>query len=746
MVDNVELALRISADIKDVQRDVRTLRGEIKGLGRERGPRDVNAALAEMQRQGQRARSALSGLKGILATLGAALSFREIINATVRQEQAMRQLETRLRSTGGAVGYTADELAGMAAELQRTTTFGDEAIMEMQGVLLSFRRIQGPIFREATEAILDLSVGMGKDLQGAAVQVGKALEDPVKGVSALAESGVQLSEEQKKLIEGFVRMGDTASAQRIILRELQTQFGGSARAARDTLGGALTGLRNAFGDLLEAKGGVKESKEEIEKLIAILQDPRTAEAVDGIVSAVVRGLGKLVEFVAAVHFLTAGSSDEVEQLDQQVTKIDARIKQLREAAALPRAFRGVGTASGLRGEEKLFESEESILKRINALEAERTRLATRQMEILDERGRKLKEEQSTTVKQDTTGAPSKPSGPTKEEIDAANKAREALLGVNESLRQQIDAFDAADDFVLNYRLTMGDLSEEVARLGPEGQKLATSIIAQAQALEVLKTQKEADAEAERQRKKEIEEAERARQATEREGETLTARLRTAQEQYNVELARYKELLDAGAISEETFGRAQADAEKRREESKNKQDDANDDMTKRAEQAARSIESSFADFLFDPFDKGIEGMLTSFLTILRRMIAEAAAAQIIKAVMGAGGGAFAAGVFHEGGIVGEGGRTRSVSPALFVNAPRLHSGLRADEFPAILQRGEEVLAKDDARNSANGEGAGTRIINVIDPNLVQDYLSSAAGERVLVNVIQRNGGAIKQMLA
>jgi len=92
---------------------------------------------------------------------------------------------------------------------------------------------------------------MGTDLKSAAVQVGTALNDPILGVSALARSGIQFSEDQKKMIKSLVDTGKHAEAQRVILKELESQFGGAAKAGAQGLGGALSQLGNAFGDMLE---------------------------------------------------------------------------------------------------------------------------------------------------------------------------------------------------------------------------------------------------------------------------------------------------------------------------------------------------------------------------------------------------------------------------------------------------------------------------------------------------------------
>ncbi len=183
---------------------------------------------------------------------GAALmAVRRMISATKEQEAVVAQLNAALASTGGIAGKTADELQKTASALQRITTFGDESIMKMQSLLLTFTQIRGDKFDEASKAVLNLATRMGTDLNSAAIQVGKALNDPILGVTALARSGIQFSESQKEMIKSLVETNKLAEAQTIILKELEVQFGGSAEAARNTLGGALEGLSNAFGDLFE---------------------------------------------------------------------------------------------------------------------------------------------------------------------------------------------------------------------------------------------------------------------------------------------------------------------------------------------------------------------------------------------------------------------------------------------------------------------------------------------------------------
>lgn len=200
---------------------------------------------------------AFSALKAAIPFVGLAsviLIFKKIISVTAEQQKAEAQLNAVLKSTGQAAGLTAKELKTMASGLQSVTTFGDEAIIQAQSLLLTFTKIGSDVFPQATETILNMAEAMGTDLKSATIQVGKALNDPILGVTALRRVGVQLSASQEKLIKSFVKTGDIAKAQGIILGELETQFGGVARASAETLGGALSQLGNSAGDALETLG------------------------------------------------------------------------------------------------------------------------------------------------------------------------------------------------------------------------------------------------------------------------------------------------------------------------------------------------------------------------------------------------------------------------------------------------------------------------------------------------------------
>lgn len=204
----------------------------------------------------------------------------------------------------------------------------------------------------------------------------------------------------------------------------------------------------------------------------------------------------------------------------------------------------------------------------------------------------------------------------------------------------------------------------------------------------------------------------------------------------------------------------------------------DQLSVFAEQGARNMQTAFADFLFNPFEQGMDGMLKSFADTIKRMAANAAAAKIMEAlfgaagsgsgalggivgsIFGAGGAAAGAGsaagaiggsvAFHTGGLVGRGGTPKSAPAALFSGAPRMHTGgfLKSDEVPAILQTGEMVLSRKQV--AAMGSGSGGVQVNTTvtvngpnnNPNDMQKLggMINAKVREVIVNE-KRAGGLL-----
>ena len=236
-----------------------------------------------------------------------------LIVASNEQEIAERKLSQALTSTGRATEFSKHEMMSFASALQKTTTFGDETIIRSQALLATFTSVGKDVFPNATRAILDVSAAMGQDLQQTTIQVGKALNDPVQGMAALRRVGIQLSETQQAQVKRFVELNQVSDAQKIILGELQTQFGGMAKAVSETSAGALMQMKNAVGDTAEALGDLLAPI-----VITFAKSIKfAAEAVSGLVHKFIQ----LGNEITLVKMLTQAEA-EVESFKKSIEKMD----------------------------------------------------------------------------------------------------------------------------------------------------------------------------------------------------------------------------------------------------------------------------------------------------------------------------------------------------------------------------------------------------------------------------------------
>jgi len=190
-----------------------------------------------------------SALK-LAAPLGAAFTLTSAISSARENALAQKKLQSVLASTGGAAGVTADEIFKLAGSMQATTNFSDDLITNGAAVMATFTNIKGDVFKSALTAAADLSSVLGTDLQSSVIQIGKALNDPTRGITALSRAGVSFTEQQKAQIKALQESGDLIGAQKIILAELENEFGGAAKAMADPF----TIMKNAAGDVLKTIG------------------------------------------------------------------------------------------------------------------------------------------------------------------------------------------------------------------------------------------------------------------------------------------------------------------------------------------------------------------------------------------------------------------------------------------------------------------------------------------------------------
>jgi cytochrome c556 len=120
--------------------------------------------------------------------------------------------------------------------------------------MATFRSVTGETFTRAMTLAQDMSAVFGTDLRGSVTQLGKALENPAEGLTALRRIGILFTDSQKDLIQSLVDTGKQAEAQKVILDALESKVGGAGAGEATGLTGATNRLSDAWGNLLEDIG------------------------------------------------------------------------------------------------------------------------------------------------------------------------------------------------------------------------------------------------------------------------------------------------------------------------------------------------------------------------------------------------------------------------------------------------------------------------------------------------------------
>lgn len=177
-----------------------------------------------------------------------------------KMEFSIGQVKAGLKSTGESAGISFEEIEESAIKTAHGVKYAQDEILGMQSVLLTFPSITKSSFQPATDIILDMSTRLGQDLKSSAIQVGKALQDPIRGVTALRRVGVNFNETQIETIKHMVTTNHLASAQALIMKELNLEFGGSAAAGAASDAG------------FRYKKGLEEIRYEVGRLVVQLQE------------------------------------------------------------------------------------------------------------------------------------------------------------------------------------------------------------------------------------------------------------------------------------------------------------------------------------------------------------------------------------------------------------------------------------------------------------------------------------------
>ena len=238
--------------------------------------------------------------------------------------------------------------------------------------------------------------------------------------------------------------------------------------------------------------------------------------------------------------------------------------------------------------------------------------------------------------------------------------------------------------------------------------------------------------------------------------------------FNEEVSKLAEWQAAGAISMDQYSQAVAMLAKELEAAQDpladfrtKLEDALDGGKNYAK-AMESLNSALSDFLFNPFEDGVKGMVLQFSDALRRMASDAIAAAIMQKILpvpgsGGGGGGFLSGIgsffqsifMANGGVFSGGSQVTAYANGGIVNGPTMFpmangAGLMGEAGPEAimpLKRGSNgklgVEVSTPAANAPQTE-MSVKVINVDDRASIGKYLNSPAGEKVVLNVLRRNG--------
>ncbi|GEK71600.1 MULTISPECIES: tape measure protein [Halomonas] len=777
---NLELALRMRADLQQARRQIGGVERDLEQMagGADRSQRSMRRLGSEADRTERRLKGvsdAASTLRRAIAAVGAGLVLRQFVRATdtytslesqirlvTDSQQELNEVQQATYELANNTRQRLEATVNLYARLARATEelnlSNDDLLTLTRAINQSFI-VSGASASESAASILQLSQGIASGtLRGE--ELNSVLENSPRLARALADGlGVSIGELRKLGEEGRL----TGEA---VTRALLSTADGIERDFQDmqrTVGQALTQLRN---DLIQTFGPSETQGfvDAIDELRDIVTDPQFASSMVTLGTAVADLAGYLAQATSnGVQFTEWLGEEAAARLNgvaaDDLPRLNARVQEIQELLDTPsRSLVGQGKRIRLFGPTGLIEYWDD-----DELRSEMQRL---QSQISDYWARfdggpgvDTPGASSASTEDDSEGSSNTPinlgggSG-----TSAAQKAMESalttLLNLDQGLQQQIATFGEGQAAVLEYRLTVGDLADDVDRLGAEGEALAASIVQQAREVETLTQAEEQRAQAERARQ----------EAQQRAQEDLQRILDQADPTRSLE--RQLQLIEQ---LKQQFPEYAASLDEAAAQVRQRIEDVNQGLV-----SARQINYEFAYGAADAFgtfasdlasgEDAIDSLgdaFAQFAADFLRQIAQMIIQQtIFNALQGASGGGVGGFISSAIGAVAGGG---GGGGGVYANLGTYHgggvidggsygvAGLARDEVPAVFRKGEEVLTTDDPRhryNQGGGSGAdqGTTIINTIDPGeMVSRGLATPAGQKVLYNWIGRNSGKINRTL-
>jgi hypothetical protein len=301
-----------------------------------KGLRQANASFAKLQ-------GSVGSLGRNFAVAGAAIAaagavIAKNVQSLARIERINAQTAQTITSMGNASNISAKEIESLAGSLEALTATEAETIQEGANLLLTFRNIANQagagndIFTQTTAIMVDMGRALNEGASASAIRLGKALNDPIRGITALRKVGVGFTEDQEAQIKALQESGDLMGAQKVILAELQAQFGGSGAAYAKTFSGQLELMGHELGTIgeeatLSVMPALQGMVEQLRELIPVI-GPQLKAAIESVdFEALAKSVVDLTTFL--------------------ITNADAIVKTLGALFLLSTAYKTMAVAAGI---------------------------------------------------------------------------------------------------------------------------------------------------------------------------------------------------------------------------------------------------------------------------------------------------------------------------------------------------------------------------------------------------------------
>lgn len=618
-----------------------------------------------------------------------------IVRNTMAAEQELAQLDAVLKSTGQSANFSRDQLIGMADGIAQASTFSAGEITKAETRLLSYSGIARGNFRDALQVAIDQATRLGISVEQSSEIVGRALESPTKAAAALAQQGfgAAFTDAVRKSIKALEDAGKTAEAQQIVLDILKESYGGAAAEARDTFGGALVALKNTLADVTTGgNGSLDGATKAVNELVGTLGSSETREAFASITTGATTSVQALVEMVlwlknawqAAQQFATiqiggfknASGDQFIAAQRNEADQIRAELARRAQGGGLTTAANRLQTlplrafgAQGIGGS-----TDNELRTRLAALEH---RIDQNVMLFGDPSLQRMFFSDETTIP-DSMLYGSRPGATTPKASTAKTKkpTKQALTEEERAAKQLADT----------YQRLVDQQNERIALVGKEGDVARI----------IYRTT---------------------------EGDLVG--LSEKQKQVLVNLTQTSEAMDAFYDIYEGPNNIFSGMEE-------KAKDTFDAMSEFAKQAGRNMQDIFADFLFNPFEDGVDGMLDNFARVLMQMAAQAASAQLFDSL-----GKWGNGNSTSAGGSGWKGMLGNIIGSLFGGGKAVGGTTQGGTLYEVGEGGRPEVFRQNGRTYLISGNSGEVV------PAMRGATAAAGGGNVVVQINNSAGGRVSQ---